>query len=136
MSETELMQRLRMAASTFGSRLFRQQTGMGWTGKKVEKIAGPRVVHVQTGDVVIRGGRPFHSGFAGWSDLGGWVPVEVTPDMIGAKIAIYAQVEVKEGARPTTEQIAWIEAVRAAGGRAGVARSEDDLRSILFGSTN
>lgn len=66
------------------------------------------------------------------SDLGGWVPVEITPDMIGSTVAICAQVEVKKNTGTSDEQDAWIEAVNKAGGRAGVARSEADLAEILF----
>lgn len=132
MAEADLMRRLQILASKFGARLFRQNTGMGWVGK-AERITRPNVVRVGPGDVVIRNARPFHAGVEGMSDLGGWVPVTVTPDMAGSTIALYVQVEVKENARPTKEQLAWIDAVNRAGGRAGIARSEDDLRNILNG---
>lgn len=128
MSEADLMRRLQVRASQLGARLFRQNTGMAWAGK-VER--GPRVVRLGPGDVVLRNARPFHAGFAGMSDLGGWVPVEITADMVGSTVAVYAQIEVKANGRPTREQMAWIEAVNAAGGRAGVARSDDDLSNIL-----
>lgn len=135
MTETALMRQMRVVASEYGARLFRQQSGMAWTGSKVERVSAPRTMRLAAGDVVIRNARPFHSGFEGWSDLGGWVPVEITADMVGMTIAVYAQVEVKDGARVTEAQQRWIDAVIAAGGRAGVARSFDDLRSILFGAT-
>lgn len=131
MSEVDLMRRLQKLASSLGARLFRQNTGMAWVGD-VER--GPGVFRLGQGDLVIRNARPFHAGVQGMSDLGGWVPVKITEDMVGATIPVYAQVEVKTGrGRPTKEQVAWIEAVRSAGGRAGIARSEDDLRDILFG---
>ena len=130
-SGTELGNQLRKRASELGARLFRQNSGMGWIGK-VER--GPGVKRLNAGDVVVRNARPFHAGFDGLSDLGGWSPVTITSDMVGATIAIYAQVEVKFGAdRPTKEQLAWIEAVKASGGRAGIARNEEDLSEILFG---
>lgn len=132
MAEADFMRRLQILASKFGARLFRQQVGMGWVGK-AERITFPRRVDVRPGDVVIRNARPFHAGVEGMSDLGGWVPVQVTPEMVGSTIALYAQVEVKENARPTKEQLAWIEAVNKAGGRAGIARSEQDLDDILHG---
>ncbi len=37
---------------------------------------------------------------------------------------------------PSPEQIAWISAVSMSGGRAGVARNEDDLEMILRGETD
>lgn len=130
MSEIDLMRRLQIAASKLGARLFRQNTGMAWVGA-VTKIERTQLYPVRKGDVVIRNARPFHAGIAGMSDLGGWVPVKITADMVGATVALYAQVEVKENARVTKEQAAWIDAVKKAGGLAGVARSEDDLTHIL-----
>lgn len=132
MTEADFMRRLQIRASQFGARLFRQQVGMGWVGK-AERINMNRLVRVGPGDVVIRNARPFHAGVEGMSDLGGWVPVEVTPEMVGSTIAVYAQAEVKENARPTKEQIAWVDAVNSAGGRAGIVRSEDDLIAVLRG---
>lgn len=130
MAEADLMRWLQKLASSLGARLFRQNTGMAWVGKVI-RITREQMVRVYPGDVVLRNARPFHSGFDGMSDLGGWVPVEITPDMIGSTVAVYAQVEVKEGGRPTSEQLAWINAVNGAGGKAGVARDEADLRRIL-----
>ncbi|RJT42030.1 hypothetical protein D3227_04970 [Mesorhizobium waimense] len=129
MAEGDLMRRLQKLASSLGARLFRQQVGMAWVGK-VER--GPGHFRLAAGDVVIRNARPFHAGFEGMSDLGGWVPVEITHDMIGSTVAVYAQVEVKENGRPTKEQTAWVDAVNNAGGRAGVARNEADLNQILW----
>jgi hypothetical protein len=131
MSEIALMQRLRVRASELGARLFRQNTGVGWVGK-VER--GPRsFVNLGPADVVIRNARPFHAGFDGLSDLGGWMPVVITAEMVGSTVAVYTQVEVKENARPTKEQLAWIKAVNAAGGRAGIAKNDNDLSTILNG---
>lgn len=130
MTETDIMRRLQRLASSLGARLFRQNVGVAWVGK-VQR--GPGTVRLGPGDVVIRNARPFHAGHTGMSDLGGWVPVEITPDMVGATIAQYAQVEVKDRGRATAEQLAWIGAVVKAGGRAGVARDDDDLTAILLG---
>lgn len=130
MSEADLMRLLQRAATSLKARLFRQNTGQAWVGK-IER--GPGTFRLQPGDIVIRKARPFHAGHKGMADLGGWVPVEITADMVGLTIAQYAQVEVKLNARPTPEQVAWIEAVNKAGGRAGIARNENDLREILFG---
>ena len=60
---------------------------------------------------------------AGSSDLIGW-----THD------GRFLAVEIKlPGKHPTREQASFIEAVLAAGGRAGVARSVEDLERILEG---
>ncbi len=133
MSGTDLMNELRKRASELGARLFRQNSGMAWVGSKIERGYPGRVAPIGPHDVVIRNARPFHSGFDGLSDLGGWVPVTITTEMVGATVAIYSQVEVKFGKdRPTKEQLAWIDAVNKAGGRAGIARNEQDLSQILF----
>lgn len=131
MAEVDLMRRLQIAASSLGARLFRQNTGMAWVGKVTRGPFGP--VYLGKGDILIKNARPFHAGIEGMADLGGWVPVEITPEMVGLTIAVYSQVEVKENARPTKEQLAWIAAVNKAGGRAGIARSEKDLADILAG---
>lgn len=132
MSEADFMRALQRLASSLGARLFRQQVGMGWVGK-AERIGSPRRVLVDKGDVVVRKARPLNTGHEGMSDLGGWVPVTITPEMVGSTVAVYAQVEVKINARPTEAQLNWIAAVNAAGGRAGIARSDDDLANILGG---
>lgn len=128
--ETALMRELQIAASSLGARLFRQNVGLAWVGR-VERVQRERAVTVRPGDVVIRSARPFKVGIAGMSDLGGWVPVVITPDMVGSTVAVYAQVEVKDGARASGEQLKWIEAVRRSGGLAGIARNISDLAGIL-----
>ena len=129
-SEIPLMKELQIAASSMGARLFRQNVGSGWIGK-ARKITRAMSVSLREGDVVISAARPFRSGVAGMSDLGGWVPVVVTQDMVGKTLAVVAQVEVKDGARVTEEQQRWIEAVTRAGGLAGIARNMSDLERIL-----
>lgn len=129
MSESDLMRSLRMAASRLGARLFRQNVGQAWVGK-VERGNG-RVIRLGPGDLVLRNARPFHAGHEGMSDLGGWVSIKVTPDMVGSTVAVYAQVEVKENARATPAQLAWIIAVEQAGGFAGIAHDETELAKIL-----
>lgn len=134
MAEADLMRRLQMTASRLGARLFRQNTGMAWAGK-VERGYPGKVVRLGPGDVVIRNARPFHAGFEGMSDLGGWVPMQLTPQMVGSTVAVYLQVEVKqERGRASPAQCAWIDAVNKAGGCAGIARNDDDLANIVRGT--
>ena len=132
MAEAEEMRRLMKEATRLGARLFRQQVGMGWIGKAF-RIERKKMISVDPGDVVVKAARPFHTGFPGWSDLGGWTPVVVTPEMVGTTIAVYTAVEVKVKSSVKPEQKAFLAAVGNAGGRAGVARTEDDLSRILFG---
>lgn len=124
------MRELLIAATRLGARMFRQNVGMGWIGK-ANRITRAKHVQVYPGDVILSNARPFHAGFEGLSDLGGWVPVTVTPDMVGQVVAVYAQAEVKDGGRASKEQLRWIDAVKRAGGIAGIVRSEDDLRGLF-----
>lgn len=132
MKEADLMRALARAASEQGARLFRQQTGTAWASNRIERTSITRKVTLHPGDIVLRQARPFHAGFEGLSDLGGFVPVIVTAEMIGQTLAVYTQVEVKAGTVASTAQAKWIDTVQRFGGRAGVARSVEDLRKILF----
>lgn len=67
----------------------------------------------------------------GSSDLIGWRSTAITPDMVGQRLAVFVAIEVKDQGRPTPEQLAFIEAVRKAGGVAGVARSIEEAQAIL-----
>lgn len=112
-----------LAASKLGARLFRQNTGQGWIGKSIK---GPGTVTLGPNDVVIRNARPFHSGFEGWSDTGGFTPRD--------GVAVYTQIEVKtDNGRVRPAQRQWIDFVRANGGLAGIARSADDFAAIIRG---
>ena len=67
----------------------------------------------------------------GSSDLIGFRTIVITPEMVGRRIAVFAAVEVKDRAKPTDQQAAFINLVQQAGGLAGVARSVPDALSIL-----
>ncbi|MEB3319677.1 MAG: VRR-NUC domain-containing protein [Cyanobium sp.] len=110
--ETDLQQRIRLALGTLqGLRLFRNQTG---------QLPDPKT------------GRPVQFGLArGSADLIGWRTVTVTPDMVGTRLAVFTSIEVKTATgRLTPQQRNWLEAVRLAGGIAGVARSVADALQI------
>jgi hypothetical protein len=54
--------------------------------------------------------------------------------MVGTKVAVFVAAEGKAGRRKATkEQAAFIDTVRAAGGRAGVFYTPDDVERILNG---
>ena len=71
----------------------------------------------------------------GGSDLVGFFPLKITSDMVGQTIAAFLAVEVKTPTgRATEAQLHFIEAVRSAGGIAGVVRGEEEaLRLISLG---
>jgi hypothetical protein len=57
--------------------------------------------------------------------------------MVGTTVAVFTSIEVKtptDQLRP--EQRQWLEAVQAAGGIAGVARSVEDAEALLRITTN
>ena len=111
-SESHNQQEIRLAATSAGSTLFRNNQGAfkGADGRFVRYgVCNP-----------------------GGSDLIGWTKITITPDMIGRQVAVFTAVEVKsERGRPTLEQTNFILNVNAAGGFAGVARSASDLMAIV-----
>lgn len=117
-----LQNRIRLAVSQLGGRLFGVTVGKFWTGYLVRRL--------DNGDVVLRSARIVNVGVKGMSDLAGWIPVTITPDMVGQTVAVRLDIEVKTTDSASAEQFAWIEAVRKSGGRAGVARSPDEAVRI------
>jgi len=114
--ETIIQQRIRLALGREPSlRLFRNNTG---------SLPDPRTK------------RPVQFGLCkGSADLIGWKQVTITPDMVGQKVAVFASIEVKTPTgRLTPEQQTWLNAVQAAGGVAGIARSVEDAQRILLHS--
>lgn len=106
--------------------LFRANVGQAWAGD-VTKLPGNRVV--------IDNARPFSTGLPpGFSDLFGLVSVEITPDMVGQKVAIFTALEVKTSTgRASSGQKDFLAAVKANGGRSGVARSVADALNVIRG---
>lgn len=107
--------------------IFRANVGQAWTGSKVSKLPGNRVM--------ISDARPFSTGLpTGFSDLFGLVPVVITADMVGQVVAVFTALEVKTAKGKASEkQTAFIRAVNDNGGRAGVVRSADDAVRIVDG---
>ncbi len=109
-SETALLRRLMLRASERGARLFRNQVG---------------TYHLKDGRVI-------SSGFCkGSSDLIGYVPVTITPEMVGQTVAVFLAVEVKTATgRVSKDQQQFLDAVRSHGAKAGVVRSIADLEGV------
>lgn len=114
--------------------IFRANVGKAWQSNEVVKV--PRQMPVVMGprDVLLKNARPFETGLPpGFADLFGLVAVEITPDMVGKKLAVFTALEVKDGARVSPLQRNFINAVNDNGGRAGVVRSVDDAERLVFG---
>jgi hypothetical protein len=94
---------------------------------------GPvRLYRNNTGTLRDASGRPVQFGLAvGSADLIGWTTRTITPDMVGQQVAVFTSIEVKSASgRLRPEQRQWLEAVQAAGGIAGVARSVEDAARL------
>lgn len=129
MSERAIQNTIRNALAGRGL-IFRANVGQAWTGSRAERLPGNRVL--------IHDARPFTTGLPpGFSDLFGLVPVVITPDMVGQRVAVFAAIEVKgDRGRVTERQAAFLRAVNDNGGRAGVARSAQDALEIVEGKRN
>lgn len=110
-SEQTIQQHIRLACSIGNCRLFRNNTGT------------LRDQH----------GRPVQFGLCkGSADLIGWTTRTVTQDMVGQQVAVFTSIEVKTPTgRIRPEQQQWLNAVQAAGGIAGVARSVGEAMDLL-----
>ena len=111
LSEADFMRRCQKLATTLGGRLWRNNVGT----------------------LLDKRGVPVHFGLAkGSSDLIGFVPVTITPDMVGQTLAVFASVEVKTlTGRVRPEQKDWIAMVQRFGGLAGIVRTDEDLTTML-----
>jgi hypothetical protein len=110
LTEQQIQQHIRIACSKGDTRLFRNNTGT----------------------LRDANGRPVNFGLCkGSADLIGWRTVTITPEMVGQQVAVFTSIEVKTATgRLRPEQQQWLDAVQAAGGIAGVARSVEDALRI------
>lgn len=68
----------------------------------------------------------------GSPDLVGWKTVEIVPEMVGQRIAVFVGIEVKAtGETPRRNQKAWIKAITGACGLAGVVRDVEEAEAYL-----
>lgn len=114
MSETTLMHDIMTSCISPAVRLFRNNVGL-FTLIDKRKI--------RTGLCV------------GSSDLIGWKTVQITPEMVGQKIAIFTALEVKDDPRDSgsPEQKQFIKQVRLSGGIAHIVRSPEEAKQLLEG---
>jgi hypothetical protein len=80
-----------------------------------------------------RTGRLVTFGLApGSPDLVGWKTIEITPDMIGSRVAVFCGIEIKTpDGHLRDDQRAFLGRLSASGGVAGVARSVRDAIELL-----
>lgn len=106
--------------------IFRINTGSGWTGEQHR---------MRDGSLVLRNPRPFSTGTPkGYADLTGFRVIEITPDMVGQKIAQFVAIEVKTTkGRASDEQSKFIDVVNKNGGCGGICRSREDAVKLVEG---
>ena len=120
-NETKLGKHISLMASQLGHRIFRNNRGESWIGKAVF-FSKPAKIEVFPGDVVIRNAKRIQFGlvngagdFIGYSSAGKFISIELKTET--GKI------------RP--EQIAFSDAVKKAGGIAGIIRTEEEGFELL-----
>jgi VRR-NUC domain len=125
MSERDIQNEIQKQLSRNETRLFRFNAGAAYQGRIVE----------QTPDrLILSPWYPIKLGATGISDLIGWTSISGAIGSYACDVAVFTAIEVKgPRGRPTPEQLAFIDTVQRAGGRAGVARSVEEARIIISG---
>lgn len=131
MSEHAIQNAIRNAL-TDKALIFRANVGQAWTGSRVDRLPGRKVL--------IHDARPFTTGLPpGFSDLFGLVPVTITPDMVppeGLLVGVFVALECKAAkGKASDKQENFLRAVNDNGGRAGVVRSVDDAIRVVDGAS-
>lgn len=124
--EGKIQDEIRMAVGLLPHcRFFRNHVGTGWHGKE-DREAKP-------GKLVLINARKVSFGLQeGSQDLFGWVSVEITPEMVGKRIAIAAGIEVKRpGEKPKPHQENWARMMGDLGGICIVATSPEQALEEL-----
>lgn len=124
--EAVVLNRVKLrAGSRPDTRVFRNNIAKGWVGQLVKYVPG--------GQTILFNARRLHAGlFPGSGDLIGWHTIEITPAMVGRKVAVFLNIEVKQTkGRERDNQINFARAVKAAGGISFVARCEEDVDNGL-----
>lgn len=122
MAEASLQRQIMLELSRRGFTVWRQNVGVGWAGDATN-LPGNRVL--------IDNARPLRCGLCkGSGDLIGLRSIEITPEMIGAKIAQFVSVEVKTPrGRVSEAQQIFADFVAEAGGLGLIVRSLEDIPS-------
>lgn len=126
MTEKDVERKLILHASEIGSTLFKNEVGAAWQGE-VDKHNSSIPQRI-----TLKNCRRVTYGLCtGSSDLIGWTPVIITPEMVGKKVAVFTAVEVKKNKhgsyRATEDQLRFISAVNRNGGLGLVADCNEDL---------
>lgn len=70
----------------------------------------------------------------GSGDLVGWMPVTITPEMVGRRVAVFASVEIKtDNGRIQDNQRHWADTVNDAGGIAIITNGPEQAEKLMKG---
>lgn len=136
-SENTVQRRIWLALGAIGTTLFRLNSGRAWMSN-----LGPKgVQRMSDGSVMIKAARSIALGMAypngdsvtGQLDLAGWTTIEITPEMVGRKVAVATFIDAKrsKGGRTSEEQANMVAQVDRAGGIAGIANSPEVAVEIV-----
>lgn len=127
-SESEIKARIRLAigAKAPHCRLWNNPVGFGWAGDILRMGPNRTVSLINAYQITYGLAKP------GGSDLIGFTMIEITPDMVGRRIAVFTAQEVKRPGEPVPDhQQKFIGFVRESGGIAGVVRSPEDSLALV-----
>lgn len=119
----QLQEEIQYALSRAGATVYKNTTTFGYAGKPVARDNAKRLITLQNFS-------PLQSGIpnkGGGSDIIGWRPVEITPEMTGRRVAIFLACEVKtpeDGL--STKQDNFLRQVQRSGGIGFVARTPEE----------
>lgn len=122
---SHVIPQVEVLASSKGWRLFRNSVGEAWVGKAAPVVGG---------GIMIKKPQRIKFGLkVGSSDLIGWAPIIVTPNMVGQKIAVFVSIECKTLSykKTTEDQDNWLDNVAQAGGLAYIARETESGGVII-----
>jgi hypothetical protein len=121
MSEGAVVRRILLCSSELGVTLFRNHRG-------VHRVAQKDCKSCQRFGVTISAG--LHNGAP---DTIGWMPIVVTPEMVGQRVALFTGIEVKResGGVVSEDQRRFLTALERDGAVQGVVRSVADLETVL-----
>lgn len=127
-AETKLHRSIMLALGHGGSRVFRNNVGVGLFVDGNQEGAARLLQGAGFGVHRVRFGL-----CPGSSDLIGWQTVTVTQDMVGQRMAVFLAVEAKgTDGRLLPAQGTFLKAVQDAGGVGGMVRTVEEARRLLW----
>lgn len=132
MSETDLVRETIEKLSKYERRLFRNNVGQAWAGRWERHGGGQLLKPLPAGTIIVYAPRAVKFGLAeGSGDVIGMRSIEVTPEMVGTRIAQFVSLEGKVKSGTSDEQRNWDAMVKMMGGISGQFRSVEDAAALL-----